>query len=264
MKKIEKEVVVDAAPEEVWRAITDGEELKRWFPIDARVKPGVGGAVWFSFGEGSEWESPIEIWEPSRHLRTVDEIPQGEGAPPVRIAVDYFIETRGGKTVVRLVHSGFADSTWDGELDSLNAGWEAFMGNLRHYLERHAGQRRFLAFFRHPAVPVERNEAFRRTLSALGMNAESLAIGKRFDAKSRSGDRFTGEVRVFAPPQAMTATAENWNDAWLMVEIEPGKERCRPAIWLSLYGKAMTEGPKIQERIRGLLEGEFGAAGAER
>lgn len=90
MKKIEKEIAIDATPDEVWRALTEGEELKRWFPLDARVKPGVGGSVWLSWGEGSEWESPIEIWEPSRHLQTADVTPQPDGAPPLKIAVDYF------------------------------------------------------------------------------------------------------------------------------------------------------------------------------
>jgi hypothetical protein len=34
------------------RTSTDGEELKRWFPLDARVTPGEGGKIWVSWGEG--------------------------------------------------------------------------------------------------------------------------------------------------------------------------------------------------------------------
>jgi uncharacterized protein YndB with AHSA1/START domain len=263
MRKIEKEVTIEATPAEVWRAITEGEELKRWFPLDARVKPGVGGSLWLSWGEGSDWESPIEIWEPSRHLRTVDVTPGENGGPPIRIAVDYFIETRGGKTVVRLVHSGFAESTWEGELDSLDSGWAAFMANLKHYLERHKGQTRFLAVFRHPPVEIEKPEAFRRTVSLLGLSPERLKVGSPYEGQSRLGDQFRGEIRVAAPPNAMAATVENWNAGWLIVEIEGGRGRCRPAIWLSLYGSDAGEGPAIQKRIRRLLEGEFGA-GAER
>ncbi|HEX6177900.1 MAG TPA: SRPBCC domain-containing protein, partial [Thermoanaerobaculia bacterium] len=106
-KKIEREIEIAATPEEVWKAISDGEELKRWFPLDARVRPGVCGSVWLSWGEGSEWESPIEIWEPNRRLGTVDTIPGEGGAAPARIAVDYVIEARGGTTIVRAVTSGF-------------------------------------------------------------------------------------------------------------------------------------------------------------
>ena len=91
-KKVEREIEIAATPDEVWRALSDGEELKRWFPLDARVKPGAGGSVWLSWGEGAEWESPIEIWEPGKRLQPVDTIPGQEGAPPTRIAVDYVIE----------------------------------------------------------------------------------------------------------------------------------------------------------------------------
>ena len=37
---IEKTVVVDSPVDVVWHALTDAEELTRWFPVDARVKPG--------------------------------------------------------------------------------------------------------------------------------------------------------------------------------------------------------------------------------
>ena len=58
-KKVVAEVTIDADAETVWRAISEGEEIKRWFTIDARVTPGAGGAIWMSFGEGMDWETPI-------------------------------------------------------------------------------------------------------------------------------------------------------------------------------------------------------------
>ena len=36
---------LDASPDEVWRALTEAEELVRWFPPDARVTPDVGDPV---------------------------------------------------------------------------------------------------------------------------------------------------------------------------------------------------------------------------
>ena len=256
-KKIERSVEIDATPEEVWQAIADGEELKRWFPLDARVKPGVGGAVWLSWGEGSEWESPIEIWQPGKQLRTVDTMPV-EGKEPLRIAVDYIIEGKGDTTVVRLVHSGFAADTWEDELDTMGAGWAAFLANLKHYLERHRGEPRTIAFFRHEPVPLPRPEVFRRATKALGIkDVESLKPGSRFTALTREGDRFEGVVRVAVPPINITTTVENWNDGFLILEIEPGRERCRPAIWLSLYGDARKDAEAVQKRLAKLLRDEF-------
>lgn len=251
-KKVEKEITIAADADTVWRAVSEGEELKRWFTLDARVNPGAGGSVWMSFGEGASWETPIVLWEPGKHLRTADEVP---GA--TAIAVDYFIESRGGETVLRLVHSGFADDTWEGELDNLNAGWAAFLENLKHYLERHPGEPRFVAYFRHPAVALPRPEVYARTMRALGLDPEHPPrAGEPYE-----GNLFRGVTRVSAPPVNFTGTAENWSDGWLMVEIEPGKEKCRPAIWVSLYGEARREGDALQQRITELLQRAFADVG---
>lgn len=260
MKKVETEIEIEATPDEVWHALTNAEELKRWFPLDARVKPGPGGSVWLSWGEGSDWESPIDLWQPAKRLRTLETMPQPDGAAPLKVAVDYILaEAHGGKTVLRIVHSGFADTTWDDELDTMKSGWASFAANLKHYLERHRGEARYVAFFRHPTVPISRPDAFRRTLSALAVKSPNgLAVGSRYAASIGSG-----EVRVFAPPINLTGTVEDLHNGWLMVEVEPGRGQCRPAIWLSLYGEAMGRGPEMQERIRGLLEAEFREAATE-
>jgi len=242
-KKIEQQIEIDADAATVWRALSEGEEIKRWFTLDARVRPGAGGGIWMSFGENMEWETPIEVWEEGKHLRT------GEGPQ----AVDYTIEARGGTTIVRLVHSGFADDTWEGELDSLNSGWAAFLANLKHYLERHRGEPREVAYYRHEAVPMSREEAFAKTLAALGFKGDKTEAGARIALND-----FDGVVKVFAPPINLTMTVENHNDGWLMVEMEPGRDKTRPALWLSLYGDARSELATMQERVKQILDGAFG------
>lgn len=242
-KKVIAEVSIAADADAVWRAVSEGEEIKRWFCSDARVTPGPGGAVWMSFGEGMDWEVPIEIWEPGRHLRTVD-------PPPSKLAVDYFIEAKGGETVLRIVHSGFAADAWDDEIDTLNAGWRTFAQNLRHYLERHRGQPRTFAHFRHPAVPLSRAEAFPRLLSALGVTL--VDEGARF-----SGPLFEGTALVAKPPINFSASLANFGEGFLMLEVEPGKERCRPSVWVSLYGDAGREAPALETRLRDLLTRAF-------
>ncbi len=242
MKKIEVEVEIAADAETVWRALSEGEELKRWFTLDARVTPGEGGAIWQSFGEGAEWESPIEVWAPGKHLRVA--------------GIDYYIESRGGSTVLRLVHSGFGDAAWQDELDTLESGWTAFLENLKHYLERHPGEPRTVAYFRHPVIPVSRQEAFARTLTALGIS-QDLRAGDRYAATTSTGDSFEGIVKVSRAPINFSATLENWSDGFLFVEMEPGRGKCRPAIWISLYGDAGRDAEALTERIRTLLERAF-------
>src|SRR5262245_30524750 len=60
---------IAAAPEAVWKAITEAEELVRWFPQDAKVKPGKGGEIVYCWG-GLEGRCRILAWQPPKHLRT--------------------------------------------------------------------------------------------------------------------------------------------------------------------------------------------------
>ncbi|HSR43367.1 MAG TPA: SRPBCC domain-containing protein [Longimicrobiales bacterium] len=59
---------IDAPAEAVWRALSDAEELRRWFPLDARVEPRPQGSIWPSWGPGCETEAPLHAWEPGRRL----------------------------------------------------------------------------------------------------------------------------------------------------------------------------------------------------
>jgi uncharacterized protein YndB with AHSA1/START domain len=247
--KLERVIEIDADPETVWRALTEGEELKRWFPLDARVTPGVGGAVWLSWGEGIDWETPITVWEPGKHLRTVDS--------PSQVAVDYYIESHGGKTVLRLVHSGFSAESWDSEYDNLGAGWAAFLSNLKLYLEHHAGEPRTMVSYRHPPVEMPREEVFNRVMTALGLAGQELRKGGRYEATTIEGDAIAGEVSVYAPPVNFSGTVETLSNGFVIVEIEPGKTKVRPAIWLSLYGEAGKDAGALQGRIESLLQRAF-------
>jgi uncharacterized protein YndB with AHSA1/START domain len=240
---VEAEVTIDADAATVWRALTEGEELKRWFPLDARVTPGEGGALWLSFGEGMDWEAPIALWAPNRHLRTVD-------PPPSKAAIDYYIESKGGQTVLRIVQSGFAADAWDDEIETLNGGWRAFLATLRNYLEQHRGEPRALAYFRHPSVPLERREAFPRMLEALGVTL--VGEGERF-----RGPLFQGVADISAPPVNFSGALENLGRGFLMIELEPGRGSCRPSVWVSLYGDEMAHAAALQERLRDLVTSAF-------
>ena len=108
---------LDATPDQVWRALTEAEELVRWFPTGARVTPGKGGRMLWSWGYGEDWVTSIDEWEPGKLLRLVQEEArpydaQGHPLPPgeveaARIAMEFTLETVQGKTRLRLVHSGF-------------------------------------------------------------------------------------------------------------------------------------------------------------
>ena len=234
-RSVEKTVVISTPPDVVWHALTDAEELTRWFPVGARVKPGLGGSIWLSWGAGSEGEAPITGWETGRHLQWTE----GRGA--VKIAVDFHLEGKGGATVVRLVQSGFGDGAdWDDEFHMVDGGWSYFMQHLRWYLEKHRGVPRDLIAFRE-AVPMSRTEALRRLLGPAGLSVDgslrSARDGERYSVTTAAGERVTGTVVAAKHETGQVGlTIAELGDAVLFLEMEPSASGVRAGFWLSTYG----------------------------
>jgi len=115
-------IEIDAVPAEVWRALTEARELERWFPLEARVEPGEGGSIHMSWRNEYAGSSNIVAWEPERLLRTTWGF-EGEGPGGAVQFTDYRIEGSGGRTLVRVVTSGFPDShDWDDWFESTHHG----------------------------------------------------------------------------------------------------------------------------------------------
>ena len=264
-RAIETQIEIAAPVEAVWKALTDPDELIRWFPLEARVNPGPGGSVWLSWGEPIVPESRIEIWEPNRHLRTIEVTPMGtalktpeDAAKSAARILDYFLESRGGKTVLRLVHSGFGSgSDWEDELYyAFRRGWQFELRGLRHYLERHPGQRRAVAWAR-GTFQFSTEDAWRRLMGARGIlrqgSLDGLQEGDRYSIRAATGDSFMGIVEVNEPQRQFSGTVENMNDSLLRVKVEPLSGRGESTVWLSTYGVAQDEVDSFQGRWNELL-----------
>jgi uncharacterized protein YndB with AHSA1/START domain len=235
-RKIELTIDIDATLEEVWQALTTGEGIARWFAPHAAVTPGEGGSVSVGWDPKEMWEQPITVWEPQLRMQTASEMPSKDGRM-VRLAVDYYLEVQGGRVRVRLVHSGFDDSSWDDYIDGLDAGWSYFLFNLKHALERHRGVDRSQqsARFRTTARAGEDHPVFGakglRLRPPIGTlrpgDACRLALGTA-DVDATVAVRHGSRTVAFVVPA--------WNDALLFVEREGMKETHQMGIWLSLYG----------------------------
>src|SRR5580765_3315734 len=97
------EIVIDAPIEAVWKAISEGEELTRWFVAEASVEPGVGGTITISWDGEEKSTGTIEAWEPNRKLRKkLEPLDMGgmKSDPAVPMIDEYTIERRDGKTVL--------------------------------------------------------------------------------------------------------------------------------------------------------------------
>ena len=129
-------IEIPAPVEEVWKAITEASEIQRWFAPEVRTDAREGGEYFVSWGPGMDGLGAIEVFDAPHHLRVVSS--RGEAAVP--LAQDFYVEGKGGVTVLRLVHSGFLSTAdWDAEYNGTKAGWPVFFRILRHALTRHRG-----------------------------------------------------------------------------------------------------------------------------
>lgn len=231
---LDLEMLVAATPEQVWKALTDSEELSRWFPLSAKVKPGAGGTIFLSWGPGWEGEAPISVWEPENRFTWQ------EGAPR-HLSLDWTLEARGGKTLVRVVQSGFdAGTAEDDEFyGSIDYGWKFMLTNLRHYLERHNGTPRQVAWPRRKVV-ASRGDAYARLAGANGIFVEdasrTLKAGANYALRTTTGETFNGRVEFVSPPRGFCVSVDSLNDALFWLTIEGAQGNCEAQIWLSAYG----------------------------
>lgn len=256
-----------ASPEQVWKTISDGREISRWFAPDARVTPGVGGEIWLSWGPPFEGAAKVDIWEPGRRLRWVESRPPSAeggtpGAEPVLMYVDFTIEPRHDGApgcTLRLVHSGFGkDAKWDDELDSISNGWKFELRSLRLYLTRHGGADR-RTVYRLGSTTLTQPEALARMLGTEGlglMHADGrpmsagevagsgpgapkpMAEGTAFTARTGYGQTLHGRVLTHNPRRAFSAVIDELNDGILRLEVERMGGACTPTFWLSVWEHA--------------------------
>ncbi len=244
---VERKIVIAAPVEEVWKALTDAEELVRWFPLEAKVTPGPDGSILMRWDEKSEFErGRIQIWEPNRHLRTMD-----EGGTWVGIAIDYYLEGRGGSTVLRVLSSGFAGENWEETLDSFGLGWDFELRGLRHYLERHRGQTRLVG--RAHARFTDEGKTWERLTGPGGLFGSegwtARVPGAEVRAEGPGGEILKGEAQLWQPPKQLAATIENWNDSWFRLQLYGGTA----TVWLATWGLPDTSVRALEEGWRKAL-----------
>ena len=136
---IEREVVIEAPLEVVWRIVTDPEQIRKWFADEAEVELRVGGGGRLRFNSGDSYQLQVEALEPPRRFAFRWIQPEGS---PVRadntMLVEFTLEPEGNGTRLRVVESGFDTIDWsDAEkakyADGHSKGWQTLLGRLRDY-----------------------------------------------------------------------------------------------------------------------------------
>ena len=219
-RDIELSVELDASPEDVFRAVTDGTEIAKWLAPEARVtapEGGKKGRIWISWGEGMSVEHEIEIFEAPKRIRH----PSGQnGETKAPLYADWSIEAReGGKTTLRLVHSGFsASADWDDEYEAHKRGWTLMLQNLRQYFARHAHE---------PAVHLPwmsnvespRGSIWKTLLATFGFSGPPRQSDP-FRFTTPNGSVLTGVVDLVTETRVLALVVREYDDALLRFTLE--------------------------------------------
>jgi len=217
-------VEIPATVEEVWNAITQASEIQRWFAPEVRTDAREGGEYFLSWGPGMEGGGTIEIFDAPHHLRLV----QSRG----KMAQDYYIEAKGGVTVLRLVHSGFLTTAdWDGEYNGTKFGWPIYFRILRHALTRHRG-------------------AMARNMDLYAMSDEPI-------------ERVEEKVAALGPGGAMWWIWPEQNDAIVHVATMPMGAKAMAWVNISTYGLSEEQAEGVRKEWREKLDRAFPAAASE-
>ena len=260
MKKAQTHEIEVRVPADVaWRALTDPDELVRWFCEEASIEPREGGAYSISWGDGAVGRRRIEVWQPSRRLRLVTEsFPPGM-EPDEPLVEEWILESGRGATVVRLVHSGFPDSPdWDGIYDSMELGWGLFFRGLRHYVERHAGRARASRYLAGRTAAAA-GATWRRVTGAEGLCAEGSlpAAGERYETATADGDRLWGEVVHHEPNRSLQLTVEPWADGLVTIAVEADGETTLVWATVATFGEELHEpADRLAARLRRIASGD--------
>ena len=141
MKQIEQTYAINAAPDRVYRALTDAGEITRWFASSAKSDPTPGGRFTFEYlfddaSRNHTTDGEFRTLTPGQAV--VYSWPAGHAKHPTEVA--FTLTPQGGGTQLTLVHSGWKDGAED-SLKEHDMGWGFFLSNLKSYLEEGKDQR---------------------------------------------------------------------------------------------------------------------------
>ncbi|MEE9130331.1 MAG: SRPBCC domain-containing protein [Phycisphaerales bacterium] len=232
-RTIALELEIDAPIEDVWKALTEADQLKSWFPYDARVTPGKGGSIWLSWGPECEGEVPITIWDPPNQLQSTEHRgPFGaeDSIAPVDITTDYHLNSAGGKTVLRLVQAGLGpEREWDGEYNATAEDWPMFLAILSHYVPNHAGVVRRVTNIA-ATIDLPASETWSRLFGS-----ETPTLGSPYKLKLAGSLAISGVTKLINPGRRFVGTLANLNNAVFVLTIHDKVDKSKIAIELSTY-----------------------------
>lgn len=132
---VQQTVTIKSPPEVVFKALTQADELMRWFPTRVESNPRPGGKFKFT------WEFANTSENGSQQGEYVEVLPNRKvsytwTAESIPTLVTFNLTEAGGGTTVELDHASVQNGADHEKLHEMHANqWGFFMMNLKSYLE---------------------------------------------------------------------------------------------------------------------------------
>jgi len=140
MPAIVKELTITAPPESVFNALTQQDEITKWWANEATARPEVGSLSEFRFNGG--FVLKFEVTELSNAEKIHWLLRQGP--PPWGTSVTWQLTPDQNGTHLLFTHDGFTQI--DKVYEQTRGNWEYFLNSLKSYLETGKGTPGFPAF----------------------------------------------------------------------------------------------------------------------
>jgi uncharacterized protein YndB with AHSA1/START domain len=140
--QIEKEILIEAPIDVVWRVVTEPAHITQWFAGTAELERRPGGEGRLAFERGETYFLQVETFEPP-HRFAYRWLHDGgaKPRPDNSMLVEFTLHEEAGMTRLRVVESGFDQVDWTDEekaryAEGHTAGWSLIIGRLRDYAVR--------------------------------------------------------------------------------------------------------------------------------
>jgi uncharacterized protein YndB with AHSA1/START domain len=132
---IDQQYYFEAPVGDVFNALTEPEELVKWFLGSARIRPVERTNYTFTWKGGSEHTGEVLKVVPNRNL--VLSWPNKIKGRLYPTQVSFTLVRRGKGTLLKLKHTGFKDGDdWVWLFGAVQSGWTYFLMNLKSVIEQ--------------------------------------------------------------------------------------------------------------------------------
>ena len=137
--QIEKEILIAAPIEDVWRVVTEPDQIKQWFSPEVELDGRPGGEGRLKFESGNSYYLQVEAFEPPHRFAYRWMHEKGTRARAGNsMLVEFILRAEADSTRLRVVESGFDAIDWTDEVKSKYAddhsqGWQHFLARLRDH-----------------------------------------------------------------------------------------------------------------------------------